>query len=361
MTTPVPHLSVVVPNYRRSDLLRRCLTSVQEAVEHARADVEVVVVDDGSRDDSADMVAREFPAVELVALPENRGYPGAVNAGIAAARADWVLTLNNDTTVDPDLFDALLDVARSDPSVGVVAAQQRFASDPGVIYSAGITLTRHGHITDRLMGRPVGDSETVPVEVFGATGSAALYRRSVLEELGGFDEEFRFGLEDADVAWRARMRGWRCLYAPRAIVLHELGGTVPHGTDLRYFQAGRNRLMLIAKNLDTRQLLRAAPRIVAFDLMYVGYALVRLRTTVPLRGRIAGLAKWRAMRRAGADARRPVPMESERTYRDALRRRATWARAGQPRLEAKYAGLCRPCTSIRPRLTSRPSPLGCSS
>src|SRR5438270_518806 len=83
-----------------------------------------------------------------------------------------------------------------------------------------------------------GSGEDEPVEVFGPCGAAALYRRALLDELGGFDERFAFGLEDADVAWRARMRGWRCLYAPDAIVYHDLGGTVPHGSDLRLFQAG---------------------------------------------------------------------------------------------------------------------------
>jgi GT2 family glycosyltransferase len=181
------------------------------------------------------------------------------------------------------------------------------------------------------MGRPVAESEDAHVEVFGACGAAALYRRTMLEELGGFDEEFRFGLEDADVAWRAQMRGWRCLYAPRAIVHHDLGGTVPHGSELRYFQAGRNRVMLIAKNLDTRQLVRNTPRIVAFDLMYVVYGLVRLRTATPLRGLVAGFAMWRRMRRSGARDRRPVEMSRTRSYRDALRRKAAWAKAAQPR------------------------------
>jgi GT2 family glycosyltransferase len=325
-----PALSVVIPNYQRGERLRDCLRSVQAAVAQANHEVEVIVVDDGSGDDSCAIVGSEFPAVALVALPVNRGYPTAVNAGIGASRGEWILTLNNDTTVDPDLFNSLLDVATSMPGIGLVAAQQRFASAPGVIYSAGMQIDARAHASDRLMGAPVSASETEPVNVFGACGAAALYRRSLLARLGGFDERFRFGLEDADLAWRAQMHGWCCLYAPGAIVYHDLGGTVPHGSDLRLFQAGRNRWLLIAKNLDTRQLMKHLPRILVFDLAYLGYACLRLRSLAPLRGRIAGLRLWRSARAAGAAGRRPVALSPATPLRDALSRRRAWRHAGAP-------------------------------
>ena len=324
LTDARPDISAVIPNYRRPDLLRRCLASVALAQEAAACSVEIVVVDDGSGDDSCEMVRREFPGVRLVSIAENRGYPGAVNTGVAAARGHWILTLNNDTFVERSVFDELLAVARADPAIGSVAAQQRFASDPSTIYSAGMTVDRRGQASDRLMGRPISESESEPVEVFGACGAAALYDRRMLDELGGFDERFAFGLEDADVSWRARMRGRRCLYAPRAVVYHDLGGTIPHGSDLRFFQAGRNRLLLIAKNLDTRQMITFGPQIVLFDLLYVSYAAVRLRTLTPLRGRVAGLRMWSAMRAAGAAGRAHVELAPPVSFRSVLARRRSW-------------------------------------
>jgi GT2 family glycosyltransferase len=258
-------LSVIVPNFRRPDLLRTCLPSVLDAAAACSERVEVIVVDDGSGDESAEFVRREFPEVRVVAL---------------------------------------------------------------AVYSAGLVVDRRGQNADRLMGEPTERGDAEPVEVFGACGAAALYRRDMLDEVGGFDERFRFGLEDADVAWRARMRGWRCLYAPGAIVYHDLGGTVPHGSPLRLHQAGRNRLLLIARNMDGRQLRRNLPRIVAFDLAYVLYGLVRLRSVEPLRGRVAGLRLWRGVRREAAAERRPVGLAAPTPYRTVLARRRAWSLGG---------------------------------
>src|ERR1019366_4975029 len=189
----------------------------------------------------------------LVALGSNSGYPAAVNAGLRASSGEWVLTLNNDTVIEDGMLESLLAVAHSSLDIGSVAAQQRFLSHPQVIYSAGVTVDQHGQASDRLIGHPLADSELEPIEVFAACGAAALYRRAMLDELGGFDERFLFGLEDVDVAWRGRMRGWRCLYAPNAVVYHDVGGTVPYGSETRFMQAGRNRLLLIAKNMSTDQ------------------------------------------------------------------------------------------------------------
>jgi GT2 family glycosyltransferase len=330
MTTPT--LSVIVTNYRRPDLLMRCLESLRDRCRSTHLQVEVIVVDNGSRDESCRLVRERFPECHLVALERNGGYPAAANAGIRASSAEWVLTLNNDTVVEAEVFESLLAVAHSSPDIGSVAAQQRFLSHPQMIYSAGVTVDRRGQAADRLIGHPLADSEHEPIEVFAACGAAALYRRTMLDELDGFDERFLFGLEDIDVAWRGQMRGWRCLYAPSAVVYHDLGATVPHGSELRLVQAGRNRLLLISKNMSTRQLVRYAPGILLFDLLYVGYALLRLRTLSPLRGRWQGLRLWRSTRRAGSPTRRPVDLARPARFRDVLRRREAW------RFATSYSG-----------------------
>jgi GT2 family glycosyltransferase len=319
-----PALSVIVPNYRRPDLLMRCLESLREACRCSRLTVEVIVVDDGSEDDSCRLVRESFPEFLVVALERNSGYPAAVNAGIEKSSGEWVLTLNNDTTIEGGALESLIEAARSRPDIGSVAAQQRFLSHPQVIYSAGVMVDRYGQAADRLIGHPIADSESGAVEVFAACGAAALYRRTMLDELGGFDELFLFGLEDVDVAWRAHMRGWRCLYAPSAIVYHDLGATVPHGSELRFVQAGRNRLLLIAKNMTARQLLEYGPKMIMFDLLYVAYGVLRLRTLAPLRGRWDGLRLWRAMRRSGSAGRRRVDLAPARGFGEVMRRREAW-------------------------------------
>jgi GT2 family glycosyltransferase len=321
-----PALTVIVPNYRRPELVDVCLASLREAVARTPEPVQVIVVDDGSQDGSAEHIRQGHPDVELVALDRNRGYPGAINAGFAAARGEWVLTLNNDTTVEPDVLTELLAAARLDPDVGSLAAQQRFADDSGRIYSAGLVLDRLGVNADRLMGEPLTASEREVTEVFGACGGAAVYRRSMVEALGGFDESFRFGLEDADLAWRARMAGWRCLYVPTAVVHHDLGGTVPHGSRYRFLQAGRNRVRLLAKNADTGLLRRYGAQMVLYDLAYIVFALIAHRTLAPVQGRVESLRRWRPIRASGADGRRPLDLPPAQGLAAALRRRAAWRR-----------------------------------
>ena len=227
---------------------------------------------------------------------------------------------------DAGAVEELLAVGRSAPDVGSVAAQMRFAGDrAGIINSAGIGIDRLGIAFDRLLGQPVEASETEPVEVFGACCGAALLRRAMLDDVGGFDETFFFGLDDADLAWRAQMRGWRCLYAPAAVVHHEHSATARHGSSLKYFHVGLNRVRMLAKNADGRQLRRYGPAMIGYDLAYVVFAALTDRTLAPLRGRMQGLREWRTYRRAGA-ARRPVELAPTRGLRAALARRAAWLR-----------------------------------
>jgi GT2 family glycosyltransferase len=174
-------------------------------------------------------------------------------------------------------------------------------------------------------GRPVSASEDRPVEVFGASGGAALHRRRMLEQVGGMDETFFFALDDVDLSWRAQMAGWRCLYAPAAVVHHHHGATTAHGSDVKYFHVGLNRVRTLAKNADGRILRRYGLAALAYDLAYVAYAAVMDRTLAPLRGRVRGLREWRAYRRAGVP-RRPVELAPPAGLRAALERRATWSR-----------------------------------
>jgi GT2 family glycosyltransferase len=152
-----------------------------------------------------------------------------------------------------------------------------------------------------------------------------LLRRTMLDQIGGFDESFFFALDDADLAWRAQMLGWRCLYVPAAVVHHHHGATVGHGSSLKYFHVGLNRVRMLAKNADAAQLRRYGAAIVAYDVAYIVFAGLTDHTLAPLRGRVKGLREWPAYRRAGA-ARRPVPLAPALGLRAALARRAAWLR-----------------------------------
>ena len=317
-------LSVIVLNYRQPELLRACLYSLEAALPEVDGETELVVVDNGSGDGSGALVRAEFPGVMLTELAENRGFTGGVNVGLERSSGDFVAFVNNDATLESRALGELLRVGETGPDIGSVAAQMRFADRPETINSAGIGVDRLGIAYDRLLGAPVSASEREPVEVFGASGGAVLWRRRALDEIGLLDDPYFIYLEDADAAWRARMRGWRTLYAPDAVVWHHHSMTHRHTSDFKYELVGRNRVRLLARNACLGQLVRYAPAMVAYGLAYVIYAALRDRTLAPVRGRLRGLREWRSARRSGAAGRRRIELEPRQGLAAGLRRRRAW-------------------------------------
>ncbi len=317
-------VSAIVVNYRRPDDLPACLSALRNSLSRLPGDSELIVVDNASADRSVDVIRQVAPGATLIEMHANVGFPAAVNTAIDRADGDWILLINNDVEVEPEAVRRMLDAGRAQPQVGSVAAQMRFADGSGVINSAGIGVDALGIAYDRLLGSPAGASEPEPCLVFGACAGAALYRRTMLEQIGGLDPSFFFSLDDADLAWRAQMRGWRCVYVPTAIVYHRHGATSGAlGSSFKYYHVGLNRVRMVAKNADVTQLRRYGAVMLSYDLAYVAYAAVTDRTLAPLRGRIQGLREWRRYRARGAD-RRPVTLDAVRGPFAALRRRSAW-------------------------------------
>jgi GT2 family glycosyltransferase len=319
-------VSAVIVNYKQPQLTLDCIRSLLAALEPVGGGTEVIVVDNGSADGSADAIATAFgDRVKVVAATTNLGFGQGVNTGATVARGDWLLLLNNDTTVQPDAVVCLLEAGESRPGIGTVAAQMRFASHPGFVNSAGIGVDRLGVAFDRGMGEPAQAGALTVTDVFGASGGAALVRRTMFNALGGLDEAFFLYMEDADLAWRARASGWPCVYTPAAVVHHHHSATSRHGSTLKYFYVGRNRVWLLAKNATWRQLVRYGVMMLAYDVGYVAYTAVRERTLAPLHGRLVGLRSWRRMRRT-VDLRADVALDPVEGIRKALvRRRGSWA------------------------------------
>ena len=296
-------VQIAIPNWNGRQFLDPCLRAVFSL---EFRDFSVTVVDNGSTDGSAEFVRRTFPQVRVIQNPDNRGFAAATNQAIEQSQSEFVATLNNDTEVDPGWLGALVRAMESDARVGMCASKMVLADHPGVIDSAGIAVDRAG-IAWGLRGGEVADGEPDHCrEVFGPNGGAALYRRSMLDQIGLFDADFFAYLEDADLAWRAQWAGWKCLYVSEGVVRHVHSATGGREPVSKRRLLGRNKAWMIAKNYPLPQLVWYAPLIMAYDLMALAYAM-RLRGGAgALRGRFEALGGIGRMVRKRRDTVREV-------------------------------------------------------
>jgi GT2 family glycosyltransferase len=320
-------LSAIVVAFGKEALLEACLSSLEGALANVDGPAELVVVVNDLRASARERLLAREPAAVIVDGSRELGFAGGVAAALEVARGEWIALVNDDCTLDPHALRELLDAGDRHPEVGSVAAQVRFAGDEGTINSAGIEVDELGVARERSVGEPVAAVDPQVVEVFGASASLGLYRRAMLDAIGGFDTSFFAYLEDADVAWRARMAGWRCVLAPRAIAVHRHSSTLGHSSGAKHLRVGRNRVRMLAKNASGRLLRRRLLGIVAYDALYVAYAVVADRTPAPLVGRVQGLRDWRSYRRAGCDLRRELELSPSPGARDALRRNRVYRSA----------------------------------
>ena len=287
-----PLVSIIVVNWNGHEFLDRCLRAVRA---QTLADYRVVFVDNGSTDGSADWVAAHFPEVDAIRLAQNIGFAGANNTGIAASTSRYVATLNNDTWVGPGWLAALVGAAESDEQIGMCASRILLADRPSVIDSAGLFVDGMGFAWQRGHGQSDAGAYRRPEVIFGPSAAAALYRRAMLDRIGGFDVDFGSYYEDVDLAWRARRNGWRCRYAPDAEVLHVHSATGRRDPDRKMYLLTRNRWWTVAKNYPTPRLWLALPLMLACDLAVLLRDLGRRRGRAPVAARIEAARGMRRM------------------------------------------------------------------
>jgi GT2 family glycosyltransferase len=281
-------IDVVIPNYNGRELLRGCLETLRVQTVHHR----VIVVDDASTDGTPDMLAADYEEAVVVALTENRGFSGAVNAGIAAGAGEIVVLLNNDVECSPEFVERICEPFAGDPSVGSVAALLLKAGADAVD-SLGLEIDDTLAPFPRYWGArsrngALGDDEGL----LGPVGGAAAYRRSALESVGGFDERIFAYNEDVDLALRLRAAGWRSVAAPDAVGVHLGSATFGLHSPRQVFHRGWSRAFLLRKYGLVRRP-RIMARVIAGEATSVAWQLAATREVSGLRGRIAG---WRAGR-----------------------------------------------------------------
>ena len=245
---PDQTVTIIVPTLAADSALDECLRSLEE---QTYKNLEVVVIDNSGKG----LVRGRSPRATVIENSANAGFGTAINQGIRASTSPFVAALNDDAVASPHWIAALLDAANSRAGVGMCASQVRLYPD-GRLDSAGMLLCADGSSKQRGHLRQPEEFDT-PQEALLPSGSAALYRRSMLEEIGGFDDDFFLYCEDTDLGLRARWAGWTCLYVPEAVVFHRYSHSAGRASALKAYYVERNRLYVVVKNFPAGMLIAA--------------------------------------------------------------------------------------------------------
>jgi GT2 family glycosyltransferase len=282
--------SITIVTYNSGRFIKRCLESV---LSQGYAHKEIIIVDNGSSDGTQSLLEQFEDSCRIVYNEKNVGFAAAQNQAIRLSRGDWILTLNPDVLLTPNFIESLLHAAKLDPRVGTVCGKlltmtANFAlpQEP-LVDSTGIYFTPMLRHLDR-GSQEVDNGHFLNLEyVFGATAAAALYRREMIEDISVdgefFDDDFFVYREDADVAWRAQLLGWRCLYTPQARGYHVrtvLPGNRRALPAVINMHSVKNRFLMRLKNMTGDLYKRNWASITTRDLLVIGCCLLREQTSL---------------------------------------------------------------------------------
>jgi GT2 family glycosyltransferase len=296
----MPRVAVNVVTWNGCLYIERCLSAL---FHQSRSDFGVTIVDNGSSDDTVALVGRWLDrGVRLIESPVNVGYAKAHNQAIAATESEFVLTLNQDAFLDPHFIELMLGAMESRPTAGSasgrllrISAKQlsgasfdRLEEEALAIDSAGLMMRRSRRQALRCDGQPAAKGCSRPAWIFGPDGSAAFYRRKMLEDAAYrgeyFDELFVTHKEDVDLAWRAQLLGWDSVYVPGAVAYHVRGFRPGERADVDAGirrDAVKNRWLMLVKNERPELALRDVPFISMYEVGIVGYLILRERSSLP--------------------------------------------------------------------------------
>jgi GT2 family glycosyltransferase len=287
---PNDFVSVTIVTWNSGQFIKRCLESVLAQ----RFDrLEIIVVDNHSTDGTLDILEQFEDRVTVLCNEENAGFAAAQNQAIAASRGNWILTLNPDVLLLPGFIQALVDAGNIDPGIGTVCGKLLTIKssfdlpDKPLVDSTGIYFNPMLRHLDR-GSQEVDNGHYIRNEyVFGATAAAALYRRAMIDDVSVngefFDPDFFVYREDADVAWRAQLLGWCCLYTPNGRGYHVrkvLPGNRRELSSEINMHSVKNRFLMRIKNMTPQVYRRNWASILWRDMVVIGCCLTRERTSL---------------------------------------------------------------------------------
>jgi GT2 family glycosyltransferase len=276
-------VSVLITTYNSARFLKTCLESLLQQVYKP---LEVIVVDNASSDGTRDVLANAGPGLTVIYNDSNIGFAAAQNQAARLAKGNWLLSLNPDVVVSRDFVAKAVECGNLDPKTGAVCGKllrwkpRENPEFTQIIDSTGIYFLPNLRHLDRGADEPDHGQFEQTEYVFGATGAAALYRRSMVEDVSVngefFDEQFFAYREDADLAWRAQLMGWRCVYTPQAVAWHVRRVTPERRSELPTeinWHSIKNRFLMRAKNISFPLYARYFLPVTFRDLQVIGYCL----------------------------------------------------------------------------------------
>lgn len=297
-------VDIIIPTFNGYRHLDHCLNALQT---QSYREIRILVVDDASTDGTAARLCHDWPNVEILVLPHNSGLVTAVNAGLALSDSKFVALLNNDTEPAPDWLAALVAGLERHPEAAAVASKMLLFDQRDTFHAAGDTYARTGRPGNRGVWQHDSGQFDREEAVFGACAGAAIYRRSALDEVARIDgaildPDFFMYCEDVDLSWRLRLRGYSIIYAPGAVVYHQLSAT--GGGSLASYYVARNTLNVILKDLPGSLLWSSLPAILADQARDIWRTVPHLREPAA-RAHLRGiLAAFRSAPRMLAKRRR---------------------------------------------------------
>jgi GT2 family glycosyltransferase len=272
-------VSIVIPNWNGKRFMAGVLDSLRE---QTYAQVEIIVIDNGSKDGSVEFIKECYPEVKLYCFETNTGFAPAVNRGIRESQGEFIALINNDTVVDPRWTAELVKAAARHPECGSFGCKMLAFDDRTLLDGVGDGY-RRGGLPGRI-GHREKDTGRFDEEryILGACGGAALYRRSLFLDIGLFDDDYFAYLEDVDIGLRAQSAGYKCYYVPTALIYHLGCGTTGSGySPLVVKLSAQNNFNTIVKNIPFPLLLKFLPHIVFWQAYYFAVVVVRGGQVLP--------------------------------------------------------------------------------
>lgn len=281
---------VVIPNWNGAGRIRACLDSLKaQSQKH-----QVIVVDNGSADDSVEIIEKEYPDAVLIRHSKNKGFAGGVNSGIRYVleqNGDYVALFNNDAVANKQWLEYLMKFLQTNQNAGIATSK---ICDAGKTHldSTGDQYTIWGLPYPRGRGEEYSDKYDKDIWVFGASGGASIYRTAMLKQIGLFDEDFFAYYEDVDISFRAQLTGWKVGYVPQAVVYHEIGATSGSIKGFTTYQTLKNLPLLLWKNVPWKLMPKVWPRLVLAYAGILGRAFGRGQFWPIAKGLVVGAILW---------------------------------------------------------------------